>query len=156
MSFLGGLVGGIGGLLTGGPIGAVTGAITGSRSNPFAGPTTPTTFPESAGPSFFGPGGIFNPFQPGGFPGIPGVKGLVNTLTGNKRGRVAPINGRCPQGYHPCKKGGNCCRNRHMNFGNGRATSRSIRRIKGAERQFKHIFSITHPHKGGVRLKRKR
>lgn len=155
MSFLGGLIGGIGGLITGGPVGAVGGAIVGSRSNPFAGPTTPTTFPQglppAANPGFWNK---LNPFQPGGFPGFGfGPKGLTG---GKGRGRVsANSDGTCPSGYHRAKTGTGCVRNRHMNFGNGRATGRAIRRIRGAEKQYSHIFHMTHK-KTGVRIKRKR
>lgn len=154
MSFLSGLVGGIGGFITGGPIGAVTGAITGSRG--FSNPQQPTTFPQSLpGPSNPIAGIInkLNPFQPGGFPGFGPLAGLGS---GGKKGRVQPINGMCPRGYHPAKDGKGCVRNRSMNFGNGRATGRAIRRVYGAERQFRRIFSITHPRKGAVRIKRKR
>ena len=156
MSLLGGLIGGIGGFITGGPIGAVTGAITGSRGSQQNPMGTGTQFPQSM-PSPFGPVQGFinklNPFQPGGFPGFGPLAGFGSGARG--RGRVDPINGRCPQGYHPAKDGKGCVRNRHMNFGNGRATSRSIRRIRGAEKQYSRIFHMTH-RKTGVRIKRKR
>ena len=148
MSFLSGLVGGLGGFLTGGPVGAVTGAITGSRG--FTNPQQPTTFPQSLGDRL-------NPFtgfgSPGGFFGNPFTgKPLIG---GKGKRRVDPINGRCPQGYHPAKDGKGCVRNRHMNFGNGRATSRAIRRIHGAEKQFSHIFHMTH-RKTGVQIRKRR
>lgn len=68
---------------------------------------------------------------------------------GRGRGRVQMVNGQCPAGYHPAKDGKGCVRNRHMNFGNGRATSRAIRRLRGAEKQFRHVFTMTHKKAAG-------
>lgn len=73
------------------------------------------------------------------------------------RGRVAmDSGGHCPRGYHPAKDGRGCVRNRKMNFTNSRATGRAVRRIAGAEKQYKKIFRIMNPGKKGRPVIRKR
>lgn len=58
------------------------------------------------------------------------------------RGRVAPVNGQCPRGYHLNKAKladgtqprSICVRNRSMEPLNGRAAQRAVRRLKKAEK----------------------
>lgn len=140
------LAGGIGkqfGILKGGSSAAGTSSL----------PSVPR-FPGFAGPSS---GMVAKPqgYSGGPIPPGPSLRGSSG------RGRVGmTAEGKCPSGYHPAKDGNGCVRNRHMNFGNGRATGRAIRRIHGAEKQFRHIFHMTHPGKKGGRVafsrKRKR
>jgi len=150
MSFLssitGPITGAIGGFLTGGPIGGVLGAIGGISAKPgasvatapFGGPLG--TAVQGATQFFNNVGGPTQPFRANAPPfGAHGFGGK----------RVAPVNGKCPSGYHPAKDGRGCVRNRHMNYGNGRATARSIRRIRGAEKQFRHVFTILHKQAAG-------
>lgn len=164
MSFLssitGPITGAIGGFLAGGPVGGVLGALGGISAKPGTQVAT-APFGGPIGSAVQGATQFFNNVDKYGFagfgPGKPPFTAAAPPFGAHGFGgkRMAPVNGRCPSGYHPAKDGRGCVRNRHMNFGNGRATARSIRRIRGAEKQFSHIFSMTH-RKTGVRIKRKR
>jgi len=64
------------------------------------------------------------------------IGGMLGDATGNG----------CPSGFHPNKQDGArgpartyCVRNRRMNFGNGRAARRSVRRLKGARKLLRDI-----------------
>jgi hypothetical protein len=76
---------------------------------------------------------------------------IKRALPGGAHGRkrVSMVDGRCPSGYHPCKDGQDCCKNRHVNPSNGRATARAVRRIRRAEKQYKKVFSILHKKPAG-------
>jgi len=81
---------------------------------------------------------------------VPGIRGLSQRLIpGGRTGlMVAPqaAGGGCPQGFHPNKsdymtkagfvaQGSKCVRNRRRNLSNGRANTRSLRRMAAWDKQ---------------------
>jgi hypothetical protein len=146
---IGGVIGGIGGFIAGGPGGAVAGATAGRTiGDAINGP--------SGGPPVTTPTGV-NPF--GNFSGGYGTNptpGTAVATTGAgdpcamKYGRGSHLNRHTLQ---PSKKHGVqppgtwCVRNRHMHFGNARAATRAIRRLKGAHRVFKKIDKLIGHHR---------
>lgn len=145
MSMLGKIGTGIakigGGLLTGGVGGAIgaLGGLLGGGGNIQPPPK----------PSFGGNGGFNMPFQvngPGGLP-LPGY---------NPGGTVTPQGGQCPRGYHlnkhalaASKRHGAvaarsiCVRNRSMNPMNPRAVTRSLKRIKRANKIVRRLHAFS-------------
>ena len=83
---------------------------------------------------------------------------IKRALPGGAHGkrRVSMVDGRCPSGYHPCKDGQDCCRNRRMNPANGRAIGRAVSRVRKAEKQYRKVFSILHKKAAGKILPKKR
>lgn len=113
-NILGGIAGAAGGFLTGGIGGAITGGVQGFTGGPKPKPGIGIQM-----------GGTFI--------------GMQYTPQNGKGGACGM------RGYHLDKKTHmRWVKNRHMNFGNGRANSRAIRRLHGAERQLKRIFRVMH------------
>ena len=90
------------------------------------------------------------PFRPGsgGFPGLPtdfGMSGMTGSRAGLKKdGSPRRI-----------KKNGQFWKRPSMNFANGRAIKRASRRLEGAEKMFKKVFTIRHGgHAPAVHLKK--
>jgi len=81
---------------------------------------------------------------------VPGFRGFVERkLPGGRTGLMVsagPAGGGCPQGFHPNKsdymtkagfvaEGTKCVRNRRRNLSNGRANTRSLRRMAAWDKQ---------------------
>jgi len=81
---------------------------------------------------------------------VPGIAGAFQrAIPGGKTGLMvaaAPAGGGCPQGFHPNKsdymtragfvaEGTKCVRNRRRNLSNGRANTRSLRRMAAWDKQ---------------------
>lgn len=99
-------------------------------------PSVPTSFPGigARGPSMLGQGFTFPTASTRGMvPGYP-----------SRGGRVLPVNGCCPTGYHLAKDGsGACVRNRRMNVANPRALRRAMRRVQGFEKLARRTITFT-------------
>lgn len=80
----------------------------------------------------------------------PGVRGVLQrAIPGGRTGLMVaggPAGGGCPQGFHPNKsdymtkagfvaEGSKCVRNRRRNLSNGRANTRSLRRMAAWDKQ---------------------
>lgn len=154
MSLLGTL-----GHIAGGVIGFATGGVPGAIAGAGLGPKPPSSLPSSV-PGF---GGFQMPFPvngPGGIP-LPGY---------NPGGGNAPVNGQCQRGYHlnkhalaASKRHGAvpahsiCVRNRSINPLNARAITRSLKRVKRANKIIRklHAFGPVHRSPGTAVARRK-
>jgi len=131
------------GFVTGGPAGAASGFLSpGVRARKGGGRRR--QFPRGFGKSGFG--GI----GPGRVVGAPGLRARISrALPGGRTGLMvagAGAGGGCPQGFHPNKsdymtkagfvaEGTKCVRNRRRNLSNGRANTRSLRRMAAWDKQ---------------------
>jgi len=134
---------GISGFFGGGPVGAIGGFLGPGRQSR---PSRPLPRPR---PSQIGRG---VPTRPRPRPNVP-RRGLIETFlpplsTRGRSGSLGPAAaaGGCPQGFHPNKsdymtkagfvaQGSKCVRNRRRNLSNGRANTRSLRRMAAWDKQ---------------------
>lgn len=139
------LFGGAKGFLTGGPAGAVGGFLAATRR-----PGSMLSGTPGHPRSFGGPtNGARHTFPSLSVQRVPGLRGVAQRLVpGGATGFQVPIqtgNG-CQSGYHPNKsnyytqagfvaEGTKCVKNRRRNLSNGRANTRSLRRLAAWDKQ---------------------
>lgn len=153
LSGLGGIIGGIGGFLTGGVPGAIGGYQAGQAllGGGGGGGNLPATVPPATGPANPGSGGGAIPY--GTFPNI-GPFIPVPSWAGGPQ-TAQPSAAGCPKGYHlnkhalaATKRHGAlparsiCVRNRRMQALNSRAITRSLRRIKRANKIVRKLHAF--------------
>ena len=139
-----GRVGGVVAGALGGPIGMAAGSLVAGAIS------RPRTTAGSVVPSPVTPPVLYGGSRPGLDP--------MDILTlGFGPKKIAPgAGGQCPRGYHVSKKTGRCVRNRKMNYANGRAIQRAVRRVKGAEKMFRKVFTINHRQAPGKIMPKRR
>lgn len=173
-SFLGGIAKGVGGLI-GGPIGGVLKGVGGLMAPSAAADTAVpvaraaamqapmATSPVAANTYGIGVGTGYGITGAGAFMTtdklLPAGGGRGRRVHANKSTYVTRGGGtsRWPKSLKVHPKGTEAVTGRRMNVGNGRALHRAARRIHGAIRMYRHIFSVAHPKaiKGHVFVKRK-